>query len=198
VVERGDCMFVEKARVLQSLGAVGGIVLDSTEGTAAATSPLFAMSGDGVDDISIPMVFLFMEEARHLLEVLKHEPDLEVTLEEKPPGGADHPEEVEEEGEDETTLHLKSAVHAFLEKNNQQKTHSLRSPDGAPRTVRTVEKLNNGVGSVKILKIDEMLQEVTTEEEAEEEELVEEEVVMEEEEESEEEYLARTGQDGGN
>jgi len=128
---------------------------------------------------------------------------------------------VEEEGEDETTLHLKSAVHAFLEKNNQrgagnqdslviqrdnitgdltaQKTLSLRSPDGSPRTVRTVEKLNNGVGSVKILKIDEMLQEVTTEEEAEgEEELVEEEVVMEEEEESEEEYLARTGQDGGN
>ena len=37
VVERGDCMFVEKARVLQSLGAAGGIVLDTTEGTAAAT-----------------------------------------------------------------------------------------------------------------------------------------------------------------
>ena len=37
VVERGDCMFVEKARVVQSLGAVGGIVLDTTEGTAAAT-----------------------------------------------------------------------------------------------------------------------------------------------------------------
>merc|ERR1719431_2256540 len=101
VVERGDCMFVEKARVLQSLGAVGGIVLDSTEGTAAATSPLFAMSGDGVDDITIPMVFLFMEEARQLLQVLKEEP------------------------EDETTQHLKSAVHAFLEKNHQ-KTHSLR------------------------------------------------------------------------
>ena len=37
VVERGDCMFVEKARVVQRLGAVGGIVLDTTEGTAAAT-----------------------------------------------------------------------------------------------------------------------------------------------------------------
>ena len=32
-------------------------------------SPLFAMSGDGVDDIRIPMVFLFMEEAKKLLEV---------------------------------------------------------------------------------------------------------------------------------
>ena len=28
------------------------------------------MSGDGVDDIRIPMVFLFMEEAQKLLEVL--------------------------------------------------------------------------------------------------------------------------------
>ena len=27
------------------------------------------MSGDGVDDIRIPMVFLFMEEAKKLLEV---------------------------------------------------------------------------------------------------------------------------------
>ena len=59
------------------------------------------MSGDGVDDIRIPMVFLFMEEAKKLLEVqftfsagaksyitflqfLKLESGLEVTLEEKP------------------------------------------------------------------------------------------------------------------
>ena len=84
VVERGDCMFVEKGRVLQSLGAVGGIVLDNTEGTAAATSPLFAMSGDGVDDVQIPMVFLFMEEAKLLMKVLAGEKDLLVTLEEKP------------------------------------------------------------------------------------------------------------------
>ena len=37
---------------------------------AIPVSPLFAMSGDGVDDIRIPMVFLFMEEAKKLLEVL--------------------------------------------------------------------------------------------------------------------------------
>ena len=37
---------------------------------AILVSPLFAMSGDGVDDIRIPMVFLFMEEAKKLLEVL--------------------------------------------------------------------------------------------------------------------------------
>ena len=33
--------------------------MDNTPGTAAQSSPLFAMSGDGVDDIKIPMVFLF-------------------------------------------------------------------------------------------------------------------------------------------
>ena len=53
----------------QSLGGKGGIVLDTTEGTAAATSPLFAMSGDGSEDISIPMVFLFHQEAQILLKV---------------------------------------------------------------------------------------------------------------------------------
>ena len=43
--------------------------MDHTEGTAAASSPLFAMSGDGVDDIKIPMVFLFREESRKLMKV---------------------------------------------------------------------------------------------------------------------------------
>ena len=46
LVERGDCMFIEKARVIQSRGAIAGIVMDTTEGSAAASSPLFAMSGD--------------------------------------------------------------------------------------------------------------------------------------------------------
>ena len=87
VVERGDCMFVEKARVLQGLGAVGGIVMDNTEGTAAATSPLFAMSGDGVDDIKIPMVFLFMEEAKLLMQIMAEDQDLKVTLDEIPDKG---------------------------------------------------------------------------------------------------------------
>merc|ERR1719384_2788356 len=83
IVERGDCMFVEKARVLQSLGAVGGIVMDNTEGTAAQTSPLFAMSGDGVDDVQIPMVFLFNEESKILMKIMAENSDLVVTLEEK-------------------------------------------------------------------------------------------------------------------
>ena len=42
------------------------------------------MSGDGVDDVEIPMVFLFMEEAKLLMKVLAGEKELQVTLEEKP------------------------------------------------------------------------------------------------------------------
>lgn len=235
VVERGDCMFVEKARVVQSLGAVGGIVLDTTEGTAAATSPLFAMSGDGVDDIRIPMVFLFMEEAKKLLEFLKSESDMEVTLEEKPVDvesdfAAALPEDVTEdqEQEDFAASKLKSAVHAFLDKNGKQegddanslviekdnitgeivsqKIHTIRSPDGSVRTIKTVEQLKNGVGSVKVLKIEEMLEVQDVDEEIfgdrktlldenSEQKLNPSENKVAEEEESEEEYRKRTGQE---
>jgi len=177
IVERGDCMFVEKARVLQSLGAVGGIVMDNTDGTAAASSPLFAMSGDGVDDIKIPMVFLFMKESNKLMEILSEVSELEVTLEEKPEGSetdfvpAGDDGDLDEDKDDEATNKLKSAVHAFLEKNlnvgdpqndsdppeslqlqmdNQtgeiisQKTHTIRSKDGSSKTIRTIEKIRNG------------------------------------------------------
>ena len=65
------------------VGAVGGIVMDDTEGTAAQTSPLFAMSGDGVDDVQIPMVFLFNEESKILMKIMAENSDLIVTLEEK-------------------------------------------------------------------------------------------------------------------
>ena len=45
--------------------------MDDTEGTAAQTSPLFAMSGDGVDDVQIPMVFLFNEESKILMKIVQ-------------------------------------------------------------------------------------------------------------------------------
>lgn len=196
IVERGDCMFVEKARVLQSLGAIGGIVMDNTDGTAAASSPLFAMSGDGVDDIKIPMVFLFMKESMKLMEILQEVNELEVTLEEKPEGSdsdfvSSADGDLDEDKDDEGTDKLKSAVHAFLEKNlnvadpqldpnraetiyvqmdNEtgeiisQKTHTIRSPDGSSRTIKTIEKIKNGeietenrVGQAKLMKIEEMM-----------------------------------------
>lgn len=73
-------MFVEKARKIQSFGAVGGIVLDNQAGTNARQSPVFAMSGDGTDDVAIPLVFLFTEDGQLLLNAFKEHPNLVVTL----------------------------------------------------------------------------------------------------------------------
>ncbi|XP_014613014.1 PREDICTED: ER degradation-enhancing alpha-mannosidase-like protein 3, partial [Polistes canadensis] len=72
IMKRGDCMFMEKARRIQKAGAIAGIVLDNVSGTSAATSPIFAMSGDEkeVDDVTIPVVFLFNVEATELIKAI--------------------------------------------------------------------------------------------------------------------------------
>ncbi|XP_021917509.1 ER degradation-enhancing alpha-mannosidase-like protein 3 isoform X2 [Zootermopsis nevadensis] len=80
IMERGDCMFIEKARRIQKAGAIAGIVVDNTPGTSAATSPMFAMSGDGTDDVNIPVVFLFYQDASQLLQAVSSSPALEVTV----------------------------------------------------------------------------------------------------------------------
>jgi hypothetical protein len=41
---------------------------------------MFAMSGDGTDDITIPVVFLFYEDASQLLQAVGTNPALEVTV----------------------------------------------------------------------------------------------------------------------
>ncbi len=43
---------LEKARLLESVGAKGAIVIDNNKETTSANTPLFAMSGDGTDDVS--------------------------------------------------------------------------------------------------------------------------------------------------
>ncbi|CAK9800571.1 ER degradation-enhancing alpha-mannosidase-like protein 3 [Anthophora plagiata] len=83
VMNRGSCMFIEKARRIQQAGAIAGIVLDNVDGSSAGTSPIFAMSGDGkeVDDVSIPVVFLFSMEAAELLKAIAAaNGDLTVTI----------------------------------------------------------------------------------------------------------------------
>ncbi|KAF0307545.1 ER degradation-enhancing alpha-mannosidase-like protein 3 [Amphibalanus amphitrite] len=98
LMERGDCMFVDKARRIQALGALGGVVVDHTGGTGAESSPLFAMSGDGTDDVTIPLVFLFTAEGERLRAALRANPQLEVTLSDaqpaqtaaEPTGGVGH------------------------------------------------------------------------------------------------------------
>lgn len=44
------------------------------------------MSDDGVDDVNIPLVFLFASEARPLLDMLNINPDIVVTISELPKG----------------------------------------------------------------------------------------------------------------
>ena len=64
---------------MEKAGAKGGIVMDNNKGTTSSNSPLFSMSGDGVDDVSIPMVFVFSNDAQELLEVQSHS-KVQVTL----------------------------------------------------------------------------------------------------------------------
>jgi len=61
-------------------GAIGGIVVDNVVGSSSEKSPFFAMSGDGSNDVTIPMVFLFYEEAITLLKILWEDPTAAVTL----------------------------------------------------------------------------------------------------------------------
>lgn len=78
VVERGDCTFVDKARIAQQAGAVAVIVIDNVPGSSAQDQPMFAMSGDGKDDVKIPVVFIFTEDAKTLEKAYKSNPELEV------------------------------------------------------------------------------------------------------------------------
>jgi mannosidase alpha-like ER degradation enhancer 3 len=41
---------------------------------------MFAMSGDGTDDVTIPVVFLFYQDASQLLQAVSGNPALEVTV----------------------------------------------------------------------------------------------------------------------
>lgn len=80
ILERGDCMFIEKASNIEAAGAIGGIVIDHNPGSSSETSPLFAMSGDGHRDVNIPLVFLFHKEGQKLLETLSENYDMAVLV----------------------------------------------------------------------------------------------------------------------
>jgi mannosidase alpha-like ER degradation enhancer 3 len=69
-----------QARRLEKAGAIGGIIVDNIADSSSETWPLFAMSGDGKDDVNIPVVFLFTREARALIDAATKEPSLNVTL----------------------------------------------------------------------------------------------------------------------
>lgn len=82
IIERGDCMFVDKVRRAQKFGAIAAIVVDNAPDSSASTSPMFSMSGDGTDDVKIPAVFMFSQDAQKLLKALYINPLMEITIRE--------------------------------------------------------------------------------------------------------------------
>lgn len=74
LIQRGECMFIDKVRLSQALGALGVIIIDHTEGTSAENSQPFGMSGDSnPGDVFIPSVFLFKREGDLLLQHMKEQ-----------------------------------------------------------------------------------------------------------------------------
>lgn len=61
-------------------------MIDNATDSSVITSRAFSMSDDGIDDVNIPLVFLFASEARPLLDMLSIDPDLLVTISELPKG----------------------------------------------------------------------------------------------------------------
>ncbi|XP_018782734.1 PREDICTED: ER degradation-enhancing alpha-mannosidase-like protein 3 isoform X2 [Bactrocera latifrons] len=80
IAERGDCTFVSKARLAQAAGALALIVCDNVPGSSGETQPMFAMSGDGTNDVTIPVVFMYSQEFIKLSNVMKEKPKLIVRI----------------------------------------------------------------------------------------------------------------------
>lgn len=98
---------------MQKAGALGAIIIDNIPGTSAATSPKFSMSGDGTDDVTIPAVFLFTQDASKLLLALSKDPTITVTLGEYKVDSETWPQ-----NEEQSMFHkLKISVQEFLSKH---------------------------------------------------------------------------------
>ena len=80
IVRRGDCMFVQKARNCEKLGAAGVIVIDNDQESTASGSNMFSMSGDGSNDVTVPVLFLYGVEGTTLLDVVLKHPDLVIHM----------------------------------------------------------------------------------------------------------------------
>lgn len=78
VVRRGECTFVDKARRAEAAGAWAVIVVDNAAESTSKDQPIFAMSGDGKDDVTISVVFLYKLEGDVLAEAHRRNPTMEV------------------------------------------------------------------------------------------------------------------------
>lgn len=73
-------MFIEKARWLETAHAVGGIVIDHNTSSKSPNGGIFSMTGDGNNNVHIPLVLLFKEEAFQLLHLLSKQPNVIVYI----------------------------------------------------------------------------------------------------------------------
>ncbi|XP_077463343.1 ER degradation-enhancing alpha-mannosidase-like protein 3 isoform X2 [Stigmatopora argus] len=123
LLQRGQCMFAEKARHVQNAGAIGAIVVDDNEGSSSDTAPLFQMAGDGrnTDDVALPLLFLFHKEGSILLEALKEYRQVEVLLSDKARDRGADVQRAEEERQSEPS-----------EDDQSQPTASQEAADAAP------------------------------------------------------------------
>nr|XP_021187519.2 ER degradation-enhancing alpha-mannosidase-like protein 3 [Helicoverpa armigera] len=80
IAKRGQCTFAQKVRNMQAAGVTLAIILDNVPDSTHESTALFAMSGDGNDDIEIPAVFLFSQEGRFLTDTFLAKPELTVTV----------------------------------------------------------------------------------------------------------------------
>lgn len=80
IAERGDCTFVSKARLAQKSGALALIVCDNVPGSSGETQPMFAMSGDGINDVKIPVVFMYSQEFAKLSKVMQRRPHMKIRI----------------------------------------------------------------------------------------------------------------------
>ena len=69
-------MFIEKARQLETVHAIGGIVLDTNLSLKSSNHSIFSMTGDGNNNVDIPLVLMFKDEAFQLLHLLSKQPKL--------------------------------------------------------------------------------------------------------------------------
>lgn len=80
IAKRGQCTFAQKVRHMQAAGVSLAIIIDNIPDSTHESTALFAMSGDGKEDIDIPAVFLFSQEGRILTDAYTAKPDLTVTV----------------------------------------------------------------------------------------------------------------------
>ncbi|XP_031572987.1 ER degradation-enhancing alpha-mannosidase-like protein 3 [Actinia tenebrosa] len=81
IMERGDCMFIDKVRMAEKAGAVAVIIIDNNDGSSSDTQPIFAMAGDGTsNDVKIPAVLLFHQEGMILKRAISFLEDKQQTL----------------------------------------------------------------------------------------------------------------------